>query len=175
MPVHAVASKSDPSLRFRGGSSADRRSSWLSSGDPAAAHCYVLRGPTPGRPCSRPRSGPTALGRPALRPHRVTPTPATATRPPSSRHIRHIQHADLGITSASLRGIDDTEIIHAVHEQPAPDDSRSPAPRRHSLLATDGGAGTDSPRLRHRRPWGPTARPNRHDRNPVRRRIREMR
>jgi hypothetical protein len=32
----------------------------------------------------------------------------------------HIQHADLGITSAYLRGIDNTEIIHAVHERPAP-------------------------------------------------------
>jgi len=31
-----------------------------------------------------------------------------------------IQHADLGITSAYLRGIDNTEIIHAVHERPAP-------------------------------------------------------
>ena len=30
------------------------------------------------------------------------------------------QHADLGITSVYLRGIDNTEIIHAVHERPAP-------------------------------------------------------
>ena len=30
------------------------------------------------------------------------------------------QHADLAITSAYLRGIDNTEIIHAVHERPAP-------------------------------------------------------
>src|SRR5450755_3318787 len=29
-------------------------------------------------------------------------------------------HADLGITSSYLRGIDNTEIIHAVHEQPTP-------------------------------------------------------
>ena len=29
-------------------------------------------------------------------------------------------HADLGITSAYLRGIDNTEIIHTVHERPAP-------------------------------------------------------
>jgi hypothetical protein len=33
---------------------------------------------------------------------------------------RQLQHADLGITSAYLRGIDNTEIIHAVHERPAP-------------------------------------------------------
>jgi hypothetical protein len=30
------------------------------------------------------------------------------------------QHADLGITSVYLRGIDNTEIVHAVHERPAP-------------------------------------------------------
>jgi site-specific recombinase XerD len=33
---------------------------------------------------------------------------------------RQLGHADLGITSAYLRGIDGTEIIHAVHERPAP-------------------------------------------------------
>ena len=33
---------------------------------------------------------------------------------------RQLGHADLGITSAYLRGIDNTEIIHAIHEPPAP-------------------------------------------------------
>jgi hypothetical protein len=33
---------------------------------------------------------------------------------------RQLRHPDLGITSAYLRGIDNTEIIHAVHERPAP-------------------------------------------------------
>jgi len=33
---------------------------------------------------------------------------------------RQLGHADLGITSAYLRGIDNTEIIHAVRERPAP-------------------------------------------------------
>jgi site-specific recombinase XerD len=33
---------------------------------------------------------------------------------------RQLGHADLGITSAYLCGIDNTEIIHAVHERPAP-------------------------------------------------------
>jgi integrase/recombinase XerD len=33
---------------------------------------------------------------------------------------RQLGHADLGITSAYLRGIDNIEIIHAVHERPAP-------------------------------------------------------
>jgi hypothetical protein len=30
------------------------------------------------------------------------------------------QHAHLGITSTHLRGIDNTEIIHTVHQRPAP-------------------------------------------------------
>jgi hypothetical protein len=30
------------------------------------------------------------------------------------------QHADLAITSVYLRGIDNTEIVDAVHERPAP-------------------------------------------------------
>jgi integrase len=33
---------------------------------------------------------------------------------------RQLGHADLGITSVYLRGIDNTEIVHAVHERPAP-------------------------------------------------------
>jgi integrase/recombinase XerD len=33
---------------------------------------------------------------------------------------RQLGHADLAITSAYLRGIDNTEIIHTVHERPAP-------------------------------------------------------
>jgi site-specific recombinase XerD len=33
---------------------------------------------------------------------------------------RQLGHADLGITSTYLRGIDNTEIIHTVHERPAP-------------------------------------------------------
>jgi hypothetical protein len=32
----------------------------------------------------------------------------------------HNGHADLGVTSAYLRGIDNAEIIHTVHERPAP-------------------------------------------------------
>ena len=38
----------------------------------------------------------------------------------ASRSIIQHQHADLGITSVYLRGIDNTEIVHAVHERPAP-------------------------------------------------------
>jgi integrase/recombinase XerD len=33
---------------------------------------------------------------------------------------RQLGHADLGITSVYLRSIDSTEIIHTVHERPAP-------------------------------------------------------
>jgi hypothetical protein len=33
---------------------------------------------------------------------------------------RRLGRADLGISSTYLRGIDSTEIIHAVHERPAP-------------------------------------------------------
>ena len=33
---------------------------------------------------------------------------------------RQLGHADLAITSVYLRGIDNPEIVHAVHERPAP-------------------------------------------------------
>ena len=33
---------------------------------------------------------------------------------------RQLGHADLAITSVYLRGIDNTEIVHTVHERPAP-------------------------------------------------------
>jgi integrase/recombinase XerD len=33
---------------------------------------------------------------------------------------RQLGHDDLAITSVYLRGIDNTEIVHAVHERPAP-------------------------------------------------------
>jgi hypothetical protein len=33
---------------------------------------------------------------------------------------RQLGHADLAITSVYLRGIDTTEIVHTVHERPAP-------------------------------------------------------
>jgi hypothetical protein len=33
---------------------------------------------------------------------------------------RRLGHADLGVTSVCLRGIDNTEIVHAVHGRPAP-------------------------------------------------------
>ena len=33
---------------------------------------------------------------------------------------RQLGHADLAITSTYLRGIDNTEIVHTVHERPIP-------------------------------------------------------
>jgi integrase/recombinase XerD len=33
---------------------------------------------------------------------------------------RQLGHADLAITSVYMRGIDNTEIVHTVHERPAP-------------------------------------------------------
>ena len=33
---------------------------------------------------------------------------------------RQLGHADVAITSVYLRGIDNIEIVHAVHERPAP-------------------------------------------------------
>jgi hypothetical protein len=33
---------------------------------------------------------------------------------------RQLGHANLAITSVYLRGIDNTEIVHTVHERPAP-------------------------------------------------------
>jgi integrase len=45
---------------------------------------------------------------------------------------RQLGHADLAITSAYLRGIDNTEVIQAVHERPAPmvPAGQRPAPLR---------------------------------------------
>jgi hypothetical protein len=48
---------------------------------------------------------------------------------------RQLGHADLGITSAYLRGIDNSEIVHAVHERPAPMIPAGPTPLRLSRAA----------------------------------------
>jgi hypothetical protein len=39
---------------------------------------------------------------------------------PLSVTQRQLGHSDLGITSTYLRGIDNTQIIRAVHERPVP-------------------------------------------------------
>ncbi|MGZ6587755.1 MAG: tyrosine-type recombinase/integrase, partial [Solirubrobacteraceae bacterium] len=105
---------------------------WLEfrAGLPVGALFCILRGPTRGRPSA-------AAGiRSQL--HRVAREAGVRRRfaPHQLRHARAVEmsregvpllviqrqlgHADLGITSAYLRGIDNTEIIHAVHERPAP-------------------------------------------------------
>ena len=56
---------------------------------------------------------------------------------------RQLGHADLAITSVYLRSIDNTEIVHTVHERPAP---MIPAHSRllsKSLPTTDGFATTE--------------------------------
>ena len=97
---------------------------------PVGALFCVLRGPTRGLPCA------PAVIRGQLR--RVAQAAGVRRRfaPHQLRHAhavemsregipllviqRQLGHADLGITSAYLRGIDNTEIIHAVHERPGP-------------------------------------------------------
>jgi integrase/recombinase XerD len=95
---------------------------------PVGALFCVLRGPTRGRPCAP--AGVRAQLRNTARAARVRRRFA----PHQLRHAhavemsregipllviqRQLGHADLGITSAYLRGIDNTEIIHAVHERP---------------------------------------------------------
>ena len=90
----------------------------------------VLRGPTRGR-AMRARRDPGSAT-----PHRPGGRGASSVRAHQLRHAhavemsregvpllviqRQLGHADLGITSAYLRGIDNTEVIHALHERPAP-------------------------------------------------------
>jgi Phage integrase family len=102
----------------------------------------VLRGPTRGRPC-----GPAGI-RAEL--HRAAAAAGVRRRfaPHQLRHAhavemsregipllviqRQLGHADLAVTSTYLRGIDNTEIIHAVYERSVPMIPASPrlAPAR---------------------------------------------
>jgi site-specific recombinase XerD len=97
---------------------------------PVGALFCVLRGPTRGRPCaaagirSQLRSAATAAGvRRRFAPHQLRHAHAVEMSREGVPLLviqRQLGHADLGITSAYLRGIDNTEIIQAVHERPAP-------------------------------------------------------
>jgi integrase len=90
----------------------------------------VLRGPTCGRPCGS--TGIRAQLRNAAReagvrrrfaPHQLRHAHAVEMSREGVPLVviqRQLGHADLGVTSAYLRGIDNTEIIHTVHERPAP-------------------------------------------------------
>jgi integrase len=97
---------------------------------PIGALFCVLRGPTPGRPCApagirgQLRSTAEAAGvRRRFAPHQLRHAHAVEMSREGIALLviqRQLGHADLGITSAYLRGIDNTEIIHAVHQRPAP-------------------------------------------------------
>ena len=88
----------------------------------------VLRGPTAGRAwaAARVRSQlHRAAGRAGVRrrfaPHQLRHAHAVEmSREGVPLLVIQRQHADLAITSVYLRGIDNTEIVHAVHERPAP-------------------------------------------------------
>ncbi len=97
---------------------------------PVGALFCVLRGPTRGRPCSpaglRAQLHRTAVHAGARRrfaPHQLRHAHAVEMSREGAPLVviqRQLGHADLGITSAYLRGIDNTETIHTVHERPEP-------------------------------------------------------
>jgi site-specific recombinase XerD len=97
---------------------------------PVGALFCVLRGQTRGRPCAPAgirgqlhRAAQNAGVRRRFAPHQLRHAHAVEmSREGVPLLVIQCQlgHADLGITSAYLRGIDNTEIIHAVHERPAP-------------------------------------------------------
>jgi site-specific recombinase XerD len=106
--------------------------SWLElrSRLPVGALFCVVRGPTRGRPCAPAgirgqmhRAAQVAGVRRRFAPHQLRHAHAVEMSREGVPLLviqRQLGHADLGITSAYLRGIDNTEIIHAVHERPAP-------------------------------------------------------
>ena len=97
---------------------------------PVGALFCVLQGPTRGRPCSPAhlraqlrRTAVQAGVRRRFAPHQLRHAHAVEMSREGVPLVviqRQLGHADLGITSAYLRGIDNTEIIHTVHERPAP-------------------------------------------------------
>jgi site-specific recombinase XerD len=97
---------------------------------PVGSLFCVMRGATRGRPCAPAairaqlhRTALTAGGRGRFAPHQLRHAHAVEMSREGIPLLviqRQLGHADLGITSAYLRGIDNTEIIHAVHERPAP-------------------------------------------------------
>ena len=90
----------------------------------------VVRGPTRGRPCSSAgiraqlHSAAASAGvRRRFAPHQLRHAHAVEMSRKGISLIviqRQLGHADLAITSRYLRGIDNTEIIAAVHDRPAP-------------------------------------------------------
>jgi site-specific recombinase XerD len=96
---------------------------------PGALFC-VLRGPTRGRPCGAAgirvqlHAAARAAGvRRRFAPHQLRHAHAVEMSREGVPLLviqRQLGHADLAITSVYLRGIDNTEIVHAIHERPAP-------------------------------------------------------
>jgi len=105
---------------------------WLAfrSSLPVGALFCVLRGPTRGCPCApagirmQLRNTAREAGvRRRFAPHQLRHAHAVEMSREGIPLLviqRQLGHADLGITSAYLRGIDNTAIIDAVHERPAP-------------------------------------------------------
>jgi site-specific recombinase XerD len=97
---------------------------------PIGALFCILRGPTRGRACAPAgiraqlrRTAEAAGVRRRFAPHQLRHAHAVEMSREGVPLLviqRQLGHADLGITSAYLRGIDNTEIIHAVHERPTP-------------------------------------------------------
>jgi site-specific recombinase XerD len=97
---------------------------------PVGALFCILRGPTRGRPCAPTgvraqlrRTAQAAGVRRRFAPHQLRHAHAVEMSREGVPLLviqRQLGHADLGITSAYLRGIDNTEIIQAVHERPTP-------------------------------------------------------
>ncbi len=97
---------------------------------PVGALFCVLRGPTRGRPWT-PAGVRTQLHQAAARagvrrrfaPHQLRHAHAVEMSREGVPLLviqRQLGHANLAITSVYLRGIDNTEIVHTVHERPAP-------------------------------------------------------
>lgn len=97
---------------------------------PVGALFCILRGPTRGRPCAPAgvrvqlrNTARTAEVRRRFAPHQLRHAHAVEMSREGVPLVviqRQLGHADLGITSTYLRGIDNTEIIHTVPERPAP-------------------------------------------------------
>ncbi len=97
---------------------------------PVGALFCILRGPTRGRRCAPAgiraqlrRTAETAGVRRRFAPHQLRHAHAVEMSREGVPLVviqRQLGHADLGISSAYLRGIDNTEIIQAVHERPSP-------------------------------------------------------
>jgi site-specific recombinase XerD len=124
---------------------------WLNvrAGLPVGALFCLLRGPTRGRPCSAAgvrvqlRNAAIAAGvRRRFAPHQLRHAHAVEMSREGVPLVviqRQLGHADLGVTSVYLRGIDNTEIVHAVHERPRTDDPCSQRASAHALSRTSRG------------------------------------